>query len=276
MVCAIGDENGNINERITFPTKTPDETMPEILAWFLGRGIEALGIGCFGPIDLDKKSPQYGHITSTPKLPWRDFDIVGYFKGLNIPIGFDTDVNASCLGEATWGGAKDVDSSIYITVGTGVGVGIMAENRLLHGFTHPEAGHILLSRAANDSYPGLCPYHREPHFCLEGMAAGPAILGRWGLNGAELKNRPEVWELEAYYLSQAIMAYILILSPKRIILGGGVMKQEQLFPLIREKTAALLNGYAALPALDSYIIPPALGDDQGIIGATQLALKAGA
>ncbi|MCL2718948.1 MAG: ROK family protein [Lachnospiraceae bacterium] len=272
MVCAVGDENGKINERVTFPTKTPATTMPDIFAWFQEREIEALGIGCFGPLDLNKKSLKYGHITSTPKVSWRDFDIVGYFNDLDIPVGFDTDVNASCLGEAAWGCTKDVDSSIYITVGTGIGVGIMVENRLLHGLTHPEAGHILVSRAPNDDYPGVCPYHREPFFCLEGMASGPAITGRWGLSGDELKNRPEVWGLEAFYLSQALMNYIVTLSPKRIVLGGGVMKQKQLFPLIREKTVALINGYVPLPDPEFFIVPPALGDDQGIMGAIKLAL----
>ena len=274
MVCAVGDENARISERITFPTKTPDETMPEILAWFREQKIAALGIGCFGPLDLDKNSPAYGYITSTPKLAWRDFDIVGYFKAENIPIGFDTDVNASCLGEATWGSTKDVDSSIYITVGTGIGVGIMVENRLLHGLLHPEAGHTLVSRTAGDFYPGLCPYHRDPYFCLEGLASGPAIAGRWGAKGDTLKDRPEVWALEADYLSQAIVNYILTLSPKRIVLGGGVMKQEQLFPLIREKVSKIVNGYVPLPEPELFIVPPALGDEQGIKGAIQLALAA--
>lgn len=272
MVCAIGDETGMILERMTFPTKTPEATMPEILAWFRKRGISALGIGCFGPIDLNPDSATYGHITSTPKISWRNFDMVGYFKGENIPVGFDTDVNASCLGEATWGSTKDVDSSIYITVGTGIGVGVMVENRLLHGLLHPEAGHILVSRAENDDYPGICPYHREPHFCLEGMATGPAIAKRWGNKADALKNCPEVWDLEAFYLSQALMNYILMLSPKRIVLGGGVMKQTQLFPLIREKTSVLINGYVPIPDPESFIVSPSLGDDQGIMGALKLAL----
>ena len=273
MVCAIGDENGKIHERRILPTKTPKITMPEISAWFRDRKIEALGIGCFGPVDLNPGSPKYGYITSTPKEHWRDFDIVGFFRELMVPVGFDTDVNTSCLGEASWGSTKDVDSSIYITVGTGIGVGVMVENQLLHGLTHPEAGHILVTRAADDDFQGSCPFHRAPVFCLEGMASGPAIEARWGKSGEKLTDRSDVWELIAYYLAQALMNYILTLSPKRIVLGGGVMKQTRLYQLIRENIARLINGYVPLPALDEYIVPPALADDQGIMGALKLAHK---
>lgn len=281
MVCAVGNEKGEIHERIVFPTKTPDKTMPEIIKWFISRDIKALGIGCFGPINLDTKSHTYGHIMTTPKVFWQGFDIVGYFKRTfaaynkkNLPIGFDTDVNASCLGEAEWGSTKDVDSSIYITVGTGIGAGIISENRLIHGMLHPEAGHILIERAASDKFQGVCSYHSGEKYCLEGLASGPAIFERWGKEASELTDNNEVWELEAYYLSLALVNYILILSPKRIVLGGGVMKQKQLYPLIREKTMALLNGYIPLPDPETYIVPPALGDDQGLMGAIKLALIA--
>jgi fructokinase len=278
MVCAIGNENGEVLARSTFPTTTPENTLPAIAAWFGTYQVNALGIACFGPIDLAKDSPTYGFITSTPKLAWRDYDIVGFFKkslrdplGNPLLIGFDTDVNCACLGEATWGNARDVDSSIYITVGTGIGVGIMVENRLLHGLSHPEAGHILIDRIGQDDYVGKCPYHLGQISCLEGLASGPAIEERWGKKPCELAERSEVWELEAAYLAKAFVSYILTLSPKRIVMGGGVMKQTQLFPLIREKTASLLNGYLSLPDLERYIVPPALGDDQAILGAFELA-----
>jgi fructokinase len=278
MVCAIGNENGEILARSTFPTSTPENTLPAIAAWFGTHSVNALGIACFGPIDLGKNSPTYGYITSTPKLAWHDCDIVGFFKkalknpaGKTMPIGFDTDVNCACLGEAAWGNARDVDSCIYITVGTGIGVGIMVERRLLHGMLHPEAGHILIDRIGQDDYAGQCPYHLGQNSCLEGLASGPAIEGRWGQKACELAERAEVWELEASYLAKALVSYILTLSPQRIIMGGGVMKQEQLFPLIRKKTADLLNGYLPLPDLERYIVPPALGDEQALLGAFELA-----
>lgn len=272
MVLAIGNEHGKILERISIPTRTPDSTIPEIIEYFRGKDIRALGIGSFGPIDLNKNSATYGYITSTPKLAWLNYDIVGTLgKALNIPIGFDTDVNGSAIGEATWGSTKDVDSSIYITIGTGVGVGVYQNGSLLHGMLHPEAGHVLLSKHPEDSFEGFCPYHPN---CFESLAAGPAIEKRWGKKAIELKDEPRVWELEAYYIAQALVGYILTLSPKRIVLGGGVMHQKQLFPLIRTNVITLLNGYLRTPELedmDNYIIPPVLNDNQGIMGCIQLA-----
>lgn len=272
MVLAIGNENGEIIEQTSIPTETPSVTIPKVIEYFKQKEIASLGIGSFGPIDLDKNSDTYGYITSTPKLAWANYDIVGNIKKvLSIPIGFDTDVNGSALGEATWGSTKGLASSIYITIGTGVGVGVFQNGGLLHGMLHPEAGHILLSKHPKDSFEGLCPFHPN---CLEGLAAGPAIEKRWGKKAIELKDNSEVWELEAYYLSQAIVNYILTLSPHRIVLGGGVMHQEQLFPLIRGQVAELLNGYIKTPQLqnlDQYIVPAALNDDQGIMGCIQLA-----
>lgn len=272
MVLAIGNENGEIIEQTSIPTETPSVTIPKVIEYFKQKEIAALGIGSFGPIDLDKNSDTYGYITSTPKLAWANYDMVGNIKKvLSIPIGFDTDVNGSALGEATWGSTKGLASSIYITIGTGVGVGVYQNGGLLHGMLHPEAGHILLSKHPKDNFEGLCPFHPN---CFEGLAAGPAIEKRWGKKAIELKDNSEVWELEAYYLSQAIVNYILTLSPHRIVLGGGVMHQEQLFPLIRGQVAELLNGYIKTPQLqnlDQYIVPAALNDDQGIMGCIQLA-----
>lgn len=275
MVCAIGDETGRIFEQISIPTRTPEETIPELTAYFKERGVEALGIGCFGPIELDRRSPRYGYITSTPKLAWREFDMAGAFAGaLGCPVGFDTDVNASVLGEVTFGQAKGLSCVIYLTVGTGVGGGIYIEGRLLHGMLHPETGHVLITPRKDDMYGGRCPYHKN---CLEGLASGPAIEERWGDKAANLADRPEVWELEADYIAQALTGYILTLSPQMIILGGGVMHQTQLFPLIREKTARLLGGYIRTKRLDDierYIVPASLGDDQGIMGCLELAARA--
>lgn len=275
MVCAIGNEKGEIFEKISIPTKTPETTMPEMIQWFKAKKIEALGIGCFGPIDPDKDSPTYGYITSTPKLAWKDYNIVGAFEEqLCCPVGFDTDVNGSALGEVTFGQAKGKKNIVYLTVGTGIGAGVYAEGKLLHGMLHPEAGHILMRRREDDHYEGKCPYHKT---CLEGLAAGPAIEERWGKKGIELQNRDEVWDLEAYYLAQALTDYILILAPQLIILGGGVMHQEQLFTRIRSYVKDMLNGYIKtkeLEDIDHYIVPASLHDDQGIMGALELGRRA--
>ena len=249
--------------------------MPEMIQWFKAKKIEALGIGCFGPIDPDKDSPTYGYITSTPKLAWKDYNIVGAFEEcLCCPVGFDTDVNGSALGEVTFGQANGKKNIVYLTVGTGIGAGVYAEGKLLHGMLHPEAGHILMRRREDDHYEGKCPYHKT---CLEGLAAGPAIEERWGKKGIELQDRDEVWDLEAYYLAQALTDYILILAPQLIILGGGVMHQEQLFTRIRSYVKEMLNGYIKtkeLEDIDHYIVPASLHDDQGIMGALELGRRA--
>lgn len=275
MVCAIGDETGKIFEQISIPTITPEETVPKMVEYFKKANVEALGIACFGPIDPDKSSPTYGHITSTPKLPWQNYNIVKAFEdALGCPVGFDTDVNGSVLGEATFGQAKGKKCVAYATIGTGVGVGVFIEGKLLHGMLHPEAGHVLIQRRADDSYPGRCPFHKN---CLEGMAAGPAIEERWGKKAIELKDKKEVWDLEAYYIAQALTGYVLTLSPEMIILGGGVMHQEQLFPMIRNYVKEMLNGYIKteeIGNMDSYIVPASLHDDQGIMGCLELARRA--
>ncbi len=275
MVCAIGDETGKIFEQVSIPTITPEETVPKMVEYFKKANVEALGIACFGPIDPDKSSPTYGHITSTPKLPWQNYNIVKAFEdALGCPAGFDTDVNGSVLGEVTFGQAKGKKCVAYATIGTGVGVGVFIEGKLLHGMLHPEAGHVLIQRRADDGYPGRCPFHKN---CLEGMAAGPAIEERWGKKAIELKDKKEVWDLEAYYIAQALTGYVLTLSPEMIILGGGVMHQEQLFPMIRNYVKEMLNGYIKteeIENMDSYIVPASLNDDQGIMGCLELARRA--
>lgn len=275
MVCALGDENGHIYEQISIPTVTPEITMPLLIDYFKSKNIEALGIGSFGPVDLDPSSPTYGYITSTPKLAWANFDLMGTLKNaLDIPVGFDTDVNASCLGEAVWGCTKGLDSSIYITIGTGVGLGAYLNGSLLHGMLHPEAGHVLLVKHPLDTFEGACPFHSN---CLEGFAAGPAIEKRWGKKAIELANDDQVWDMEAYYIAQALVSYILTLAPRKIVLGGGVMHQTHLFPLIRSKVKELLNNYIQtkeIADINNYIVPASLGGDQGILGCLQLALLA--
>lgn len=273
MVCAIGNEKGEIFERTSIPTETPEITVPKLIEYFADKKIEALGIGCFGPIDLNRNSDTYGYITTTPKLVWANYNIVGAFReALRIPVGFDTDVNGSALGEATWGITKGLENSMYITIGTGVGAGIITNGKLLHGMLHPESGHLLLAKHPSDSYEGRCPYHKT---CLEGLASGPAIEARWGKKGVELADKKEVWELEAYYIGQALADYIVTLSPQRIVLGGGVMHQEHMIPMVREEVKRQLNGYLQtkeLEDMENYIVLPSLNDNQGIMGALKLAV----
>jgi fructokinase len=276
FVCAVGDGNGQIFERVQFTTTTPEETMEQVIEFFSQFNLRAIGIGSFGPCDVNSESVTYGYITSTPKLSWRGYPILKKLKEtFNIPIGFSTDVNAAALGEVTFGAAKGLDSCLYITVGTGIGAGAVLGGKLLQGLSHPEMGHVTVRRHPEDTYPGICPYHND---CLEGLAGGPAIKERWGKPGIELVNSSEVWEMESYYLAQALVHYILILSPKKIILGGGVMKQNQLFPLIYRDVKKLLNKYIEFPQLsdeiEKYIVSPGLGDLAGITGALLLGRKA--
>lgn len=276
FVCAVGDGDGNVYERVTFPTTTPEETFGQVIDFFKQYDVEAIGIGTFGPVDLHRDSPTYGYITSTPKPHWSNVDFVGAMKKhFPVPIGFDTDVNAAALGEQLWGAAKGNQSCIYITVGTGIGVGAIVEGRLVHGLLHPEMGHIFIRRHPDDEFAGSCPIHGD---CLEGLASGPAIEKRWGKKGIELSDRTDVWELEAFYLGQAIAQYILILSPEKVIVGGGVAHQPSLLPLVRQNVLDFLNGYvqhdAILRHIDDYIVRPGLGDNAGICGALALAKQA--
>ena len=273
MVCAVGDENGQILERASIVTENPDKTMPEMLEFFRQYTLDAIGIGTFGPVDLDRTSPTYGYITSTPKISWRNFNLLGSMKReFAVPIGLDTDVNASAIGEASYGITRGLDSSIYITVGTGIGVGVILDGKAVHGMQHPEAGHILLVRHPEDNYTGRCPYHPN---CLEGLASGPAIEERFGVKAAELPGDSLAWEIESFYLAQALVDFTLVYSPKRIVLGGGVMHQKQLFPKIREKYREMLNHYVDTPYvkdLNNYIVPYSLDDNQGIMGCIRIGL----
>ncbi|MCA1040872.1 ROK family protein [Bacillus infantis] len=271
FVCAVGDETGRIADSIQIPTTVPEETLAAAISFFKQYEIDAIGIGSFGPIDVNHDSPTYGYITSTPKTAWKNYPFVETVsQAFGVPVGFNTDVNAAALGEARLGAAKGLDSCLYITVGTGIGAGAVVNGQLLQGISHPEMGHILLRRHPEDAYQGKCPYHGD---CLEGLAAGPAIEERWGAKGKDLVDRKEVWDLEGYYLAQALMQYILILSPKKIILGGGVMNQSQVFDSIYKYLLELMKDYIPLPELVDYIVKPGLGDRAGIIGALLMAAE---
>lgn len=271
FVCAVSDDQLTIQERVTIPTTTPEETMKQVFAFFDRFEVAAIGVGSFGPIDINTESPTYGYITTTPKTAWENFDFLGSLKTrYDVPMGWTTDVNAAALGELEKGAAKENHSCVYLTVGTGIGGGAVVNGQPLEGFGHPEMGHLLVRTHPDDSFEGLCPYHGN---CLEGLASGPAIEKRYGKKGHELGDREDVWEIEADYLAQALVSYALVLSPEKFILGGGVMKQQQLFPMIREKFTEKMAGYVAVPEMDSYIVPPGLGDDAGITGSLILAQR---
>jgi len=281
FVCAIGSGPDEILAETTFPTTTPQETTGRAVDFILAQqkesgNISALGIASFGPLDPNPESPTYGCITATPKPGWSNFDFVGSIREeFDLPIGFDTDVNGAALGEWRWGAAQGLDTFIYLTIGTGIGGGGMVNGKLMHGLIHPEMGHIRIPHDRQaDPFPGVCPFHCD---CLEGLSTGPAMQTRWGQPAETLPEDHPAWELEAHYLALGLVNFICTLSPQRIILGGGVMHQSRLFPLIREQVVSLLNNYVQSPQIlehiDEYIVPPALGDRAGVMGAIALAIE---
>jgi fructokinase len=282
MVCAVASGPGDIRSETSLPTETPQKTLPAIIAYFQDYQqknnvrLDAVGIGCFGPLDLNENSKTYGYITQTPKLDWRNTDFLGIVKKhLNVPVGFDTDVNAAALGEYLWGAGKGLDVVVYLTVGTGIGGGLYIYGKLLHGLMHPEMGHILIQQHKSDPFTGACPYHKG---CLEGLASGRAVDLRWNTHASKLPDDHPAWDLEADYLAQGLINYIVTVSPQKLILGGGLMHKKQLYPLIRKKVQEKLNGYIAVSAIqddiDNYIVSPGLGTRAGICGAIGLAMKA--
>jgi fructokinase len=280
FVCAVGTGPSDFRET-RFETAGPGETLARAAACLRelagNRVMTALGIGSFGPIDLDRGSKTFGRITSTPKPGWPGTDMVGIMKGrLGIPVGFDTDVNAAALGEHAWGRAKGLSDFVYLTIGTGIGGGGMSNGKLMHGLMHPEMGHMFLAKRGDDSYRGGCPFHGDA--CFEGLASGPAMASRWGQSPGNLDASHRAWELEAHYIASAIVNTVCILSPGRIILGGGVMEKKILFPLVRRKAMDMLNHYIlpfdAAEPVESLIVPPGLGDKAGILGAIALAKAA--
>jgi fructokinase len=276
-VIASGPEHIVADARI--PTTTPQETLDQVIAFFTGTKLplKAIGIGSFGPVDPDPDSPTFGYITSSPKLIWQNTDFAGAIKrALNLPIAFDTDVNVAAYGEYVWGAARGLKTFVYYTIGTGIGGGGMVEGKFMHGLIHPEMGHMRLPRdPQRDPYTGHCPFHGD---CFEGLANGPAIADRWQTDPRTLPPDHKAWTLEAHYIALALVNTICILSPQRIILGGGVMDQAFMFPLIRREVQQLLNNYVVhdqiLKHIDQFIVPPALGGQAGMLGAIALAKTA--
>ena len=268
-VCAIGDGPDDLHDLATIPTTTPAETLDAATSFFRRNGkIAGIGVGSFGPVDLER-----GSITTTPKAGWANTDVVGALSAaLDVPVAFDTDVNAAALGEQRWGAAAGLETFSYVTVGTGIGGGGMANGRLMHGLLHPEFGHIRIPHdRAQDPFDGVCPYHGD---CFEGLASGGAIRARWGKDPEDIAD-DEAWELEAGYLALGLLNVIAVLSPQRIIVGGGVMKEPSLQPRVRRRVVELAAGYFDVAELsdgiDEYIVSPALGDRAGVVGALELA-----
>jgi fructokinase len=269
-VVAIGKQDGTLGEEHRYPTTTPEETFETAIAWLRERGTpEAMGIAAFGPVQINSKAENWGSMLATPKPNWSGFSITSaLLKAFpEMKITLETDVNAACLAEARIGAAEGLENVAYMTIGTGIGAGLLFDGRLLHGALHPEFGHVLLPRKSDDNFGGICPFHGD---CLEGMACGPAIEKRWGRAGIELEPDHPAWDTEAWYLAHGIQALLAIAPPERVVMGGGVSQAEGL----HEKTEKLLIELAAgyFPAVKNspYVVPPKLGQEAGIRGALML------
>jgi fructokinase len=269
FVCATGNEHLNINQRVAFPTTTPEETLARTIAFFQENRVDALGIGSFGPIDLKPQSATYGYVTSTPKPGWADTDFLGTVRtALDVPAAWTTDVNEAAFGEMTLGASQADDTSIYVTIGTGIGAGIVNRHNLYIGRTHPEVGHFILNRQLDDTMISTCPYHEN---CAEGLAAGPAVNKRAGIPAKDVPADDSLWKTEANYIAQLCVDLTLAYAPDKIILNGGVMHQTQLYDLVRSEFTELINGYVSTPPLNDYIVPAGLGEESGVIGGLALA-----
>lgn len=278
--CIIAQDPEHILAECTIPTESPQVTLPEVIRFFKDNEVKhdihiiAMGVACFGPVNLDQNDPLFGSITSTPKVQWQNTPILTQLgTAFNIPLGFDTDVNGAAMGEGRWGAGHGLSDFIYVTIGTGIGGGVICNGQPVHGLIHPELGHLLMKHdLSKDPYPGRCPFHGD---CLEGLASGPAMTERWGVSTHDLDANHSAWDLEALYLGQAVHNWVLSYSPKRIILGGGVMKKPGLLEKIRLVARDSLNGYVDSDLIkkvnDSFIVAPQLGDRAGSMGAITLA-----
>jgi fructokinase len=279
----VGTGPNDVRAELRIPTTTPRETLDRTVKFFLDyqertqENIDAYAVGSFGPVDLHPDSPTFGYVTTTPKPGWLMTDVAGPLReALKKTVVFETDVNVAAIGELTWGAGVGLRDLLYVTIGTGIGGGVLVDGKPYHGLVHPEMGHVRLPHdLQKDPFPGSCPFHGD---CFEGLANGPAMFNRWGQPGETLPPEHPAWALEAHYIALAVQAFVCTLSPQRVILGGGVMQQAQLFPMIRVEVLALLNGYVQSPVIleniDSYIVPPGLGGKAGMLGAIALAKMA--
>ena len=280
FVCVVAGGPGQILDEIRFRTTTPEETLGRAIQFFrpfIASGqIHTIGVGCFGPLDVIPESSTYGYITATPKPGWSNTNVLDILRGaLDAKIAFDTDVNAAALGEYMWGVSKGCDPSLYLTIGTGIGGGYIKDGSSLVGMLSLEMGHLRIPHNRElDPFVGNCPFHED---CFEGLASGPAIEKRLGMPGARVPENDPFWNLEAEYIASALVNYILTLSPKKIVIGGGVMQREFLFPKVRWRVREMLNGYVAsksvMEYIEDYIVPPGLGNQSGSVGAIALAMQ---
>jgi fructokinase len=278
FVCAVGTGPDDVRAEVRLATTTPARTIAEAIEFFAGQAkrtpLAALGIASFGPLDLDSRSPTFGSITTTPKPGWQHVDLTTPLRrALGVPVTVDTDVNGAALAEHRWGSGRGVGTLVYVTVGTGIGGGALVDGRPVHGLVHPEMGHVRVPHdRTRDPFDGTCPHHGD---CWEGLASAPALAARWGREAEALPDDHPAWELEAHYLALGLTSVVLVLSPERIVLGGGVMTRMQLYPAVRRELAALIGGYLRTPALgagiETYVVPPALGDRAGVLGALAIA-----
>jgi fructokinase len=276
-ICILATGPDDIRDEVRIPTTTPRETLGAIEA-VLGRwsGFAALGIASFGPVSIDPKAADYGFITATTKPGWSNTDVgVRLAKAAGVPTGFNSDVAGAALGEGRWGAARDVADHAYVTVGTGIGVGLILGGDPTNGLTHPELGHVRPARFAGDTWPGSCSFHGD---CLEGLASGTAIRARTGRSADQLAADDPVWDGVAHALAQLLHTLVLTGIPRRIVMGGGVMTGiPHLFPSIRSRLIASLGGYVSAPGLDpveAYVVPAALGNNAGPLGAVELGNRA--
>ena len=273
-VCALASDAGEVVARCEVPTTDPDTTLGRIVSFFREHELpEAIGIGSFGPVDLDTDSSTWGHVTTTPKPQWREASVAPRIRDeLGVPVTFDHDVAAAAYGEYTWGAGQGLPSVAYLTVGTGIGVGLVINGSVWYGALQPEGGHIRIPRVPNDSYEGSCPWHGD---CWEGLACGPALAARYGRDPAELPEAHAAWEMEAEYLAAGILAIALVVSPHRLIVGGGIGRREHLLDRVRQLVRELFNDYLQSPlfgpGIDNYLVAPELGADAGVLGAVALA-----
>jgi fructokinase len=276
-VCALGTGPDDLRAHETFPTTSPEPTLDRIVAFFDAQPAPAaVGVGSFGPVDLDPDSPTWGSVTTTPKPDWGDTPVATVLRDrLGVEVAFDTDVNAAALAEYRWGAGRNLPSVCYLTVGTGIGAGLVIGGQPVHGLVHPEVGHLRIPHdKERDPFPGVCPTHGD---CWEGLASGTALAERWGASPEDLADDHPAWDLEADYLALGILSIVSVASPHRVIVGGGVLERGPLMSAVRERLRDLVRGYLATPLLgeriDDYLVPPSLGDDAGVLGA--LALAAG-
>ena len=272
-LAATGCEIADLEEHLRTDTLDPSATVKTVCDFLGPAEVEAVGVATFGPVELRSEELRYGHITTTPKAAWRDFDLLSAISNeLGVPVVLDTDVNGAARGEVRWGALAGARVGVYITVGTGIGGSVIVDGAPLGGISHPELGHLVVTRHPDDDYPGGCPYHGS---CLEGMAAGPSIVGRFGVDAADLSesDRGRALELVSHYLGQGLRALVYIVAPDRIVIGGGVSKIDGFHEAAQSRLLDGLAGYPDLPEVGrvGYISPPGLGDLSGLAGGLILA-----